>query len=92
MEAIKKKIAALKMEMDGANEKVETNETKARQENMRADLIYDEVRDLEKKLAQLERDYTVSKANLEQSTADLEQCEKSWTKVYIFTHLPTLDR
>ncbi|XP_043276996.1 tropomyosin-2-like [Venturia canescens] len=80
MEAIKKKIAALKMEMDGANEKVETNETKARQENMRADLIYDEVRDLVKKLASMERDYEISKANLEQATADLEQCEKSWTK------------
>ena len=67
--------------MDTANEKVEANETKARQENMRADLIYDEVRDLEKKLATLERDYEISKANLEQSTAALEQCEKSWTKV-----------
>lgn len=80
MEAIKKKIAALKMEMDAANEKVETNETKARQENMRADSLNDDVRDLQKKLTQLERDYVVAKANLEQSTADLEQCEKSWSR------------
>ncbi|XP_017879703.1 tropomyosin-2-like [Ceratina calcarata] len=80
MEAIKKKIAALKQEMDAANEKVDANETKAKQENMRADKIYDEVRDLEKRLAQLERDYVVAKANLEQSTADLEQCEKSWSR------------
>ena len=81
MEAIKKKIAALKLEMDAAMEKVELNETKAKQENMRADKIYDEVRDLEKRLAQLERDYEVSKTQLEQSTKDLEQCEKSYSKV-----------
>ncbi|XP_015591172.1 tropomyosin-2 [Cephus cinctus] len=80
MEAIKKKIAALKLEMDAANEKVEVNETKAKQENMRADKLYDEVRDLQKKLAQLERDYDITSTNLEQSTKDLEQCEKSYTK------------
>ncbi|XP_043257810.1 tropomyosin-2-like [Colletes gigas] len=80
MEAIKKKIAALKMEMDAANEKVEANETKARSEDFRADKLYDEVRDLQKKLAQLERDYEVAKSNLEHSTADLEQCEKSWSR------------
>lgn len=81
MEAIKKKIAALKMEMDAANEMVEANETKARQQNMRADLIYDEVRDLTKKLATLEHDYEVAKVSLETQTAALEQCEKSWSKV-----------
>ncbi|KAM0727708.1 Tropomyosin-2 [Formica fusca] len=80
MEAIKKKIAALKLEMDVANEKVEVNETKAKQENIRADRLNDDLRDLEKKLVQMERDYSVTKANLEQSTADLEQCEKSWSK------------
>ena len=81
MEAIKKKIAALKMEMDGANEKVEANEVKAKQENMRADKIYDEVRDLEKKLVQMEKDYEVSKSSLETSTTELERCEKAYTKV-----------
>ncbi|XP_066593409.1 tropomyosin-2-like [Prorops nasuta] len=80
MEAIKKKIAALKMEMDAANEQVEVNEKKAKQEDLRADSLNDELRDLQKRHAQLERDYTVAKAHLEQSTADLEQCEKSWSK------------
>lgn len=80
MEAIKKKIAALKLEMDAANEKVEVNETKAKQENIRADRLNDDLRDLQKRLTQLERDYTVTKVNFEQSTADLEQCEKSWSK------------
>ncbi|XP_067214054.1 tropomyosin-2 isoform X1 [Linepithema humile] len=80
MEAIKKKIAALKLEMDAANEKVEVNETKAKQENIRADRLNDDLRDLQKRLTQLERDYGITKANLEQSTADLEQCEKSWSK------------
>ncbi|CAL1689051.1 unnamed protein product [Lasius platythorax] len=80
MEAIKKKIAALKLEMDAANEKVELNETKAKQEDIRADRLNDDLRDLQKKLTQLERDYGIAKTNLEQSTADLEQCEKSWSK------------
>ncbi|NP_001153343.1 tropomyosin 2 isoform X3 [Nasonia vitripennis] len=80
MEAIKKKIAALKMEMDAANEKVEANEVKAKQENTRADMIYDEVRDLEKKLVQMEKDYEICKSNLETSTAELERCEKAYTK------------
>jgi len=81
MEAIKKKIAALKLEMDAANEKVEVNETKAKQENIRADELNDELTDLQKRLIQLERDYTIAKTNLEQSTADLEHCEKSWSRV-----------
>lgn len=81
MEAIKKKIAALKMEMDGANEKFEANEVKAKQENTRADMIYDEVRDLEKKLVQMEKDYEVCKSTLETQTAELERCEKAYTKV-----------
>ncbi|XP_011695044.1 PREDICTED: tropomyosin-2-like [Wasmannia auropunctata] len=80
MEAIKKKIAALKLEMDVANEKVEVNETKAKQENIRADRLNDDLRDLQKRLIQLERDYTITKTSLEQSTADLEQCEKSWSR------------
>ncbi|KAK0181201.1 hypothetical protein PV327_003503 [Microctonus hyperodae] len=80
MEAIKKKIAALKMEMDAANEKVDANETKAKQEDFRADMLNDETRDLGKKLIQLEHDYEVSKTNLETSTVTLEQCEKSYTK------------
>lgn len=83
MEAIKKKIAALKMEMDQANEKVEANETKAKQENLRADMLRDETKDLEKKLVQMERDYEVAKTHLEQVSADLEQCEKSYTKVSV---------
>ena len=81
MEAIKKKIAALKMEMDNANEKVEQNETKARQENLRADLLYEEVRDLERKHTQMLQDFEVTKANLETSTAELERCEKAYAKV-----------
>lgn len=81
MDAIKKKIAALKMEMELAMEKVEANENKAKAENLRAETTNDEVRDLGKRLAQLERDYEISKTNLETQTAALEQCEKSFSKV-----------
>ena len=81
MEAIKKKIASLKKEMDEANEKVETNETKAKQENLRADMIYDEVRDLEKKLVQMEKDFETCKSSLETQSAELERCEKAFSKV-----------
>lgn len=83
MEAIKKKIASLKKEMDAANENVDLNDQKAKQENMRADKIYDEVRDLEKKLVTLERDYEVIKTNFENQSAALEKCEKAYAKVNI---------
>lgn len=81
MEAIKKRIAALKMEMDRANETVDTNEAKARQENLRADLLFEEVRDLERKHAQMERDFEETKANLETRSVELERCEKAFAKV-----------
>lgn len=84
MEAIKKKIAALKQEMDAANEKVEANETKAKQEDFRADLLFDEARSLAQKLITIERDYEVAKVNLETTTAALETCEKAYTKVKRF--------
>ncbi|XP_058796731.1 tropomyosin-2-like [Phymastichus coffea] len=80
MEAIKKKIASLKQEMDLANEKVEANEVKQKQENFRADKLLDEVRDLEKKLVQMEKDYETAKANLESQSAELERCEKAYVK------------
>ncbi|XP_014238427.1 tropomyosin-2-like [Trichogramma pretiosum] len=80
MEAIKKKIASLKQEMDLANEKVEANEVKAKQENTRADMIYDEVRDLEKKLVQMEKDFVTAKETLDAQTAELERVEKAYTK------------
>lgn len=80
MEAIKKNIAALKKELDGANETVETNETKAKQENLRADHLFDEVRDLEKKLIQMEHDFETIKTTFDTSSAELEQCEKQFTK------------
>ncbi|KAL7299558.1 hypothetical protein TKK_0007636 [Trichogramma kaykai] len=80
MEAIKKKIASLKQEMDLANEKVEANEVKAKQENTRADMIYDEVRDLEKKLVQMEKDFETAKETLDAQTAELERVEKAYTK------------
>lgn len=83
MEAIKKNIAALKKELDGANETVETNETKAKQENLRADHLFDEVRDLEKKLIQMEHDFETIKTTFDTSSAELEQCEKQFTKVSI---------
>ncbi|CAB0034503.1 unnamed protein product [Trichogramma brassicae] len=68
-------------EMDLANEKVEANEVKAKQENTRADMIYDEVRDLEKKLVQMEKDFETSKEVLDAQTAELERVEKAYTKV-----------
>lgn len=81
MEAIKKRIASLKKEMDAANEKVEANENKTKAENFRADQLFDEVRDLEKKLVSMERDFEVAKVNLETQTGELERCEKALTKV-----------
>lgn len=81
MEAIKKQIAMFKKELDEANEKAEENETKAKAASLSVERLNDEVKDLAKKLIQLEKDYVVSKSLLEKNTAELERCETAYTKV-----------
>lgn len=83
MDAIKKKMQAMKLEKDNAQDKADTCEGQAKEANMRADKVLEEVQDLTKKLSQVENDLTTNKANLEQANKDLEEREKSLTNVRI---------
>nr|CAD7193998.1 unnamed protein product [Timema douglasi] len=77
MDAIKKKMQAMKLEKDNAQDKADTCEGQAKDANLRADKVNEDVRDLVKKLAQVEGDLVATKNNLEQANKDLEEKEKS---------------
>lgn len=79
MDAIKKKMQAMKLEKDNAMDKADTCEGQAKDANLRADKVNEEVRDCEKKLVQVEIDLTNSKNQLEQANAELEDKEKLLT-------------
>ena len=54
MDAIKKKMQAMKLEKDNAMDKADACEAQAKEANMRADKVNEEVGELQKKLAQVE--------------------------------------
>lgn len=84
MDVIKKKMQAMKLEKDNAMDKADTCEGQAKEANMRADKVLEEVAELTKKLAQVEADLVANKQNLEQANRDLEDREKSLTNVSFF--------
>ena len=81
MDAIKKKMQAMKMEKDAAMDKADTCEGQAKDANARADKVLEDVRELTKKLAQVEQDLATTKQNLEQANKDLEEKEKNLANV-----------
>lgn len=84
MDAIKKKMQAMKLEKDNAMDKADACEAQAKEANMRADKVNEEVGELQKKLAQVEGDLEANKQNLEQANKDLEEKEKALTNVSMF--------
>lgn len=81
MDAIKKKMQAMKLEKDNATDKADTCEGQAKDANLRADKINEEVRDLQKKLTQIEIDLVNNKNALEKANKDLEDKDKALTAV-----------
>ena len=81
MDAIKKKMQAMKLEKDNAMDKADACEGQAKEANMRADKVNEEVGELQKKLAQVEGDLVANKQALEQANKDLEEKEKALTNV-----------
>ena len=55
MDAIKKKMQAMKLEKDNAMDRCDTCEQQAKDANLRAEKAEEEVQDLQKKMQQLER-------------------------------------
>ena len=81
MEAIKKKMAALKIEKDNALDKMETAENQLRDANMRGEKANEETMILENKLKQIENELVNSQNELENTTKRLEDKEKTLTNV-----------
>ncbi|EFN74685.1 Tropomyosin-2 [Camponotus floridanus] len=81
MNAIKKQLQMLKLEKDLAMDKADLCDQQAKEANRREEKLRDEVRELAKKLMQMEHDLKVSKAQLIKSNKDLEMKER----IYIVT-------
>ncbi|CRK92131.1 CLUMA_CG005729, isoform G [Clunio marinus] len=79
MDAIKKKMQAMKLEKDNAQDKADTCEGQYKDANAKAAKVEEEVADLIKKLAQIESDLEAHKNALEQANKDLEEKEKLLT-------------
>ncbi|WP_407809606.1 tropomyosin, partial [Staphylococcus aureus] len=56
MEAIKKKMQAMKLEKDNAVDRADTAENQAKDAGLRAEKTEEEVRDLQKKIQQIENE------------------------------------
>lgn len=90
MDAIKKKMQAMKLEKDNAIDKADTCENQAKDANARADKLNEELRDLEKKRVQVDVDLVTSKDALEKANRDLEEKEKLLTSTE--SEVATLNR
>jgi predicted nucleic acid-binding Zn-ribbon protein len=81
MDAIKKKMQALKAEKDVAMDKLDVMEQSARDANSRAERAEEEVDNLKKRTKQIEEEYAATQATLETATQKLEAKEKELTNV-----------
>lgn len=81
MNAIKKQLQTLKLEKDLAIDKADLCDQQAKEANRKEEKLKDEVRELAKKLAQMEHDLEVSKAQLVKSNRDLETKERIYIVV-----------
>lgn len=71
----------LKLEKDLAMDKADLCDQQAKEANRREEKLKDEVRELAKKLMQMEHDLKVSKAQLIKSNKDLEMKERIYIVV-----------
>ena len=77
MDAIKKKMQAMKLEKDNAMDMADTCEQKAREAKQRAIKAQEEVQDLEKKSQQLESELDKAKEDLLTTTEKLKEKEST---------------
>merc|ERR1712079_930217 len=73
MEAIKKKMQAMKLDKDNAMDQADACEQKAKDANIRAEKAEEEVRDLQKKMQQLESDLDVTQEKFMNANQRLEE-------------------
>merc|ERR1711992_440383 len=80
MDAIKKKMQAMKLEKDNAMDRADACEQQAKDANLRAEKAEEEVRDLQKKMQQLESDLDVTQEKLLNANQKLEEKEEALEK------------
>lgn len=81
MNAIKKRLQTLKLEKDLAMDKADLCDQQAKEADRREEKLRDEVRELAKKLVQMERDLKVSKIQLVKSNRNLVMKERVYIVV-----------
>ncbi|GJQ83189.1 hypothetical protein Trydic_g18216 [Trypoxylus dichotomus] len=77
MDAIKKKMQAMKLEKDNALDRAKHNEQLAKDSNLRAEKAEEEARALQKKIQTIENDLDQTQEQLMQVNAKLEEKEKA---------------
>ncbi|XP_046987018.1 tropomyosin-like [Schistocerca americana] len=91
MDAIKKKMQAMKLEKDNALDRALLCEQQARDANLRAEKAEEEARALQKKIQTIENDLDQTQEQLGQVMAKLEEKEKALQNVSTITaSLPNL--
>ncbi|KRX91665.1 Tropomyosin [Trichinella pseudospiralis] len=76
MDAIKKKMQAMKIEKDNAMDRADAAEEKARQQQERVEKLEEELRDTQKKMMQVENELDKAQEELTGANAQLEEKEK----------------
>ncbi|KAF7281650.1 hypothetical protein GWI33_004502 [Rhynchophorus ferrugineus] len=83
MDAIKKKMQAMKLEKDNALDRAAYNEQLAKDANLRAEKAEEEARSLQKKIQTIENDLDQTQEQLTQVMGKLEEKEKALQNVSI---------
>ena len=81
MNAIKKRLQTLKIEKDLAIEKADACDQQSKEAKRKEEKLMDEVRQLSKKLSQMQQDLELNKTQLVQSNFNLDRKEKALMSV-----------
>ncbi|KAI1283019.1 Tropomyosin [Halotydeus destructor] len=95
MEAIKKKMQAMKTEKENAVERAEAAEQQAKDANVKAEKSEEEVRALQKKIQQVENELDQVQENLGSAMSKLEEKDKSLQNFETFAKVmqpPTIEQ
>ncbi|KAF1769679.1 hypothetical protein GCK72_001496 [Caenorhabditis remanei] len=92
MDAIKKKMQAMKIEKDNALDRADAAEEKVRQITEKLERCEEELRDTQKKMTQTGDDLDKAQEDLSAATSKLEEKEKTVQEVYSFTSTKRYDQ
>ncbi|VIO97448.1 Uncharacterized protein BM_BM17695 [Brugia malayi] len=88
MDAIKKKMQAMKIEKDNALDRADAAEEKVRQMTDKLERIEEELRDTQKKMMQTENDLDKAQEDLAVANTNLEEKEKKVQEFVVYHNPP----